>query len=57
VSTPELLRDMIEAVLNPPTPIESVEILNPEIPKDFPNDKGIALRRGPNPRGTRSARE
>ncbi len=43
VSTPELLRDMIEAVLNPPTPIESVEILNPEIPKDFPSDKGIAL--------------
>lgn len=43
LSTPELLRDMIEAVLNPPTPIESVEVLNPEIPKDFPSDKGIAL--------------
>jgi hypothetical protein len=43
VRSPELLRDMIEAVLNPPTPIESVEILNPEIPRDYPADKGIAL--------------
>jgi len=43
VGTPELLRDMLEAVLNPDTPIESVLVLNPEIPKDFPTDKSIAL--------------
>lgn len=39
----ELLRDMIEAVLSLQTPIESVQILNPEIPKSSPSDKGIAL--------------
>jgi predicted transposase/invertase (TIGR01784 family) len=43
LSTPELLRDMIEAVLDLATPIESVQVLNPEIPRDFPGDKGIAL--------------
>jgi predicted transposase/invertase (TIGR01784 family) len=40
---PELLRDMIQAVLDLEAPLESVEILNPEIPKSFPNNKGIAL--------------
>ncbi|HEY5959862.1 MAG TPA: PD-(D/E)XK nuclease family transposase [Polyangiaceae bacterium] len=43
LSSPELLRDMIEAVINPSTPIESVEALNPEIPKNFPSNKGIVL--------------
>lgn len=39
----ELLRDMIEAVLSLQTPIESVQVLNPEIPQNSPSDKEIAL--------------
>jgi predicted transposase/invertase (TIGR01784 family) len=38
-----LLRDMIEAVLNLAEPIQDLVVLNPEIPKDFPADKGVAL--------------
>ena len=39
----ELLRDMIEAVLNLPLPIQDMEVQNPEIPKDFPGDKSVVL--------------
>jgi predicted transposase/invertase (TIGR01784 family) len=38
-----LLRDMIEAVLNLPAPLQELKVLNPEIPKDFPADKAIVL--------------
>jgi predicted transposase/invertase (TIGR01784 family) len=39
----DLLRDMIEAVLALPQPIEDLEVQNPEIPKDFPGDKSVVL--------------
>jgi predicted transposase/invertase (TIGR01784 family) len=39
----ELLRDMIEAVLDLPLPIQELVVQNPEIPKDFPGDKGVVL--------------
>jgi len=39
----DLLRDMIEAVLDPPVPLSDLIVLNPEIPKDFPGDKAIVL--------------
>ena len=38
-----LLRSMLECVLEPPSPIKDIEILNPEIEKDYPADKTIAL--------------
>ena len=38
-----LLRNMIEAVLDLHVPIATLEILNPEIPKDFPEDKAVVL--------------
>lgn len=38
----ELLRDMIEAVLNL-LPIQDLVVLNPEIPKEFPGDKSVVL--------------
>jgi len=40
---PDLLRDMIEAVLDLKSPIEHLEVINPEIPKEFPADKTIVL--------------
>jgi predicted transposase/invertase (TIGR01784 family) len=40
---PVLLRDMIESVVKLPAPIAELIILNPEIPKEFPADKSIAL--------------
>ncbi len=43
VSRCDLLRDMIEAVLGLRQPLREIEILNPEIPKDFPADKGVVL--------------
>ena len=39
----ELLRDMIEAVLNLPLPIQDLVVQNPEIPKEFPGDKSVVL--------------
>jgi predicted transposase/invertase (TIGR01784 family) len=39
----ELLRDMIESVLNLPLPIQDLEVQNPEIPTDFPGDKSVVL--------------
>jgi predicted transposase/invertase (TIGR01784 family) len=39
----ELLRDMIEAVLGLTEPLQDLEVLNPEIPKDFPGDKSVVL--------------
>jgi predicted transposase/invertase (TIGR01784 family) len=39
----ELLRDMIEAVIEPPCPILELTVLNPDIPKEFPGDKTIVL--------------
>jgi len=38
-----LLRSMLECVLQPTSPITDIEILNPEIEKDYPADKSIAL--------------
>ncbi|MDX2054403.1 MAG: Rpn family recombination-promoting nuclease/putative transposase [Polyangiaceae bacterium] len=43
VSDQALLVDMIEAVLDPPSPIESLEVLDPEIPGDLTGDKAIRL--------------
>jgi predicted transposase/invertase (TIGR01784 family) len=40
---PLLLRDMIEAVLDLKQPIHDLKVQNPEIPKDFPADKGVVL--------------
>lgn len=40
---PDLLRDMIEAVLNLKSAIAGVNVLNPEIPREFPADKNIML--------------
>jgi predicted transposase/invertase (TIGR01784 family) len=40
---PFLLRSMIEAVLGLKQPIQDLVVQNPEIPKDFPGDKGIVL--------------
>ena len=40
---PPLLRDMVEAVLEPSSPIRDLTVLNPEIPKEFPGDKTIYL--------------
>ncbi len=34
---------MIESVLNLPESIPDLEVLNPEIPKDFPADKSVVL--------------
>ena len=39
----DLLRDMLKAVLDLRIPISTLEILNPEIPKDFPEDKAVVL--------------
>jgi predicted transposase/invertase (TIGR01784 family) len=39
----DLLRDMIEAVLDLKQPIRDLEVQNPEIPRDFPGDKGVVL--------------
>jgi predicted transposase/invertase (TIGR01784 family) len=38
-----LLRSMLECVLEPPSPITDIEILNPEVEIDYPADKPIAL--------------
>jgi predicted transposase/invertase (TIGR01784 family) len=38
-----LLRSMLECVLEPKSPITEIEILNPELEKDYPVDKAIAL--------------
>jgi predicted transposase/invertase (TIGR01784 family) len=38
-----LMRSMIETVVNLPAPIEELELLNPELPKDLAVDKGIVL--------------
>jgi predicted transposase/invertase (TIGR01784 family) len=35
-----LLLDMLTAVLNPPSPIKTITILNPGLPKEFKLDKG-----------------
>jgi predicted transposase/invertase (TIGR01784 family) len=43
VSDQDLLVDMIEAVLEPPSPIDSLEVLDPEIPGDLTADKAIRL--------------
>jgi predicted transposase/invertase (TIGR01784 family) len=39
----DLLRDMIEAVLDLNQPIRELTVLNPEVPKDFPGDKSVVL--------------
>lgn len=38
-----LLRSMLQCILQPSSPLEHVEILNPDIEKDHPADKPIAL--------------
>jgi predicted transposase/invertase (TIGR01784 family) len=40
---PLLLRSMIEAVLDLKQPIQELVVQNPEIPRDFPGDKGVVL--------------
>jgi predicted transposase/invertase (TIGR01784 family) len=39
----DILISLLTAVLEPIAPIEFVEVLNPEIPKDLPADKGALL--------------
>jgi len=39
----ELLHSLLTAVLHPPSPIDSVVILNPELDKDSVGDRGIIL--------------
>jgi predicted transposase/invertase (TIGR01784 family) len=39
----DLLASLITAVLQPPVPIASVRVLNPELPKDLADDKGALL--------------
>lgn len=43
IGNAELLRDMIEAVLDLQAPIQELEILNPEISEDVPGDKSVVL--------------
>jgi len=43
VKNRRILVALLTAVLMPPVPIESVDVLNPEIPKDLPADRGIVL--------------
>jgi hypothetical protein len=38
-----LTLDLVNKVIMPPEPFVSVTILNPEIPKDYPEHRGIAL--------------
>jgi predicted transposase/invertase (TIGR01784 family) len=38
-----LILDLVNKVIMPPEPFVSVTILNPEIPKDYPKHRGIAL--------------
>lgn len=38
-----VLRDFLTAVLSPAEPIEVIEVLNPELPKDHLDDKGLVL--------------
>ena len=38
-----LLISLLTSVMKPALPIREVEILNPEIPKDFSDDKGVIL--------------
>ncbi|MBN1962724.1 MAG: Rpn family recombination-promoting nuclease/putative transposase, partial [Deltaproteobacteria bacterium] len=38
-----LLQSMIETIVKLPAPIESLEVLNPEIPKAIGIDKGVIL--------------
>jgi predicted transposase/invertase (TIGR01784 family) len=38
-----LLLSLLNAVLDLPSPIESVQVMNPELPKAGVDDKGIAL--------------
>ncbi|MGC4068584.1 MAG: Rpn family recombination-promoting nuclease/putative transposase [Polyangiaceae bacterium] len=40
---PALLRDMIQAVLGLDVPIGVIEVLNPDVEKELPSDKGIVL--------------
>jgi predicted transposase/invertase (TIGR01784 family) len=39
----DILISLLAAVLKPSAPIGAVEVLNPEIPRDLPADKGIVL--------------
>jgi predicted transposase/invertase (TIGR01784 family) len=39
----DILRAFLEAVLKPETPIREIEVLNPELPKDWADDKGLIL--------------
>ncbi len=39
----DLLRSLLNAVLQPTRPIISVEVINPEIPKDAVDDRGLVL--------------
>ena len=39
----ELLVSLLTAVLQPACPIASVDVLNPELPKDLPGDRGAVL--------------
>jgi predicted transposase/invertase (TIGR01784 family) len=41
--SPRVLRSLITAVVQPPSPIANVTVLNPEIPKEAVLDKGIVL--------------
>ena len=39
----DILISLITAIINPESPISSVKILNPEIPKNHIDDKGTLL--------------
>ncbi|HOU91719.1 MAG TPA: Rpn family recombination-promoting nuclease/putative transposase, partial [Polyangiaceae bacterium] len=39
----DLLRSLLNAVLQPPRPVVSVEVINPEIQKDAVDDRGLVL--------------
>jgi len=43
IANPALLRDLLEAVLQPSSPITSLEVLDPEIPGDLAGSKAIRL--------------
>ena len=43
IANPALLRDLLEAVLQPSSPITALEVLDPEIPGDLAGSKAIRL--------------
>ena len=43
VNNRDILIALLTAVLKPSVPIDTVDVLNPEIPKDLPADRGAVL--------------